>query len=278
MLTELKCLDKGFVRLVDKMGDDSSVVQAARCSYGHGTKTTSEDAGLINYLMRMWHSSPIEMVEFKFHIKCPIFVMRQLIRHRTASVNEVSARYSVVKDEFYQPEASRIQGQSKTNKQGSDGQLSEEVVSDFLICTDITSKSNYNQYERHIEQGVSRELARINLPLTAYTEFYWKIDLLNLLKFIRLRSDSHAQYEIRVFSDALADFVKENNPLVFAAFEKYWQNSMTLSDLEQKALAVILISDKVHFRDTFNIVTAKFSKGEAKEFETKLIKIGVINL
>lgn len=216
---ELKTLDKGFVRLVDSMGNDSSIVQAARVSYADGTKTLREDEKLIDYLIRNDHLTPLEMVEFKFHIKCPIFVARQMFRHRTASINEVSARYSIMKDEFYIPELSRMQKQSTKNKQGSEGELSEEAQRKCLGIIRVASQNAYAHYEQLLKAGLSRELARMVLPVNLYTEFYWKIDLRNLLNFIRLRSDSHAQKEIVDYSNNLLRIVKTVAPVACKSIE-----------------------------------------------------------
>lgn len=221
---ELKTLDKGFVRLVDSMGNDSSIVQAARVSYADGTKTLREDEKLIDYLIRNDHLTPLEMVEFKFHIKCPIFVARQMFRHRTASINEVSARYSIMKDEFYIPELSRMQKQSTKNKQGSEGELSEEDQLKCLSIIEVASHNAYAHYEDLIKTGLSRELARMVLPVNLYTEFYWKIDLRNLLNFIRLRSDSHAQKEIADYSNNLLSIVKTVAPIACKSIEAELNN------------------------------------------------------
>lgn len=231
-------LDKGFVGLVSVMGDDSSIVQAARVSYGKGIKTVSEDRALIRYLMRHRHTSPFEMVEFKFHIKLPIFVMRQHIRHRTANVNEYSGRYSEMSNEFYIPDL--FKKQSTTNKQGSEEPLSKK---DAIVCNNtlITQyKLCYEAYETFLKYGVSRELSRIVLPVANYTECYWKIDLKNLLHYFSLRKDSHAQYEIRVFADAMYELVKEYVPLTLEAFEEYVFYSYTLSKTEVRLLENIL--------------------------------------
>lgn len=238
---EFKCLDYGFVRLVDYMGDDAAIVQAARTSYGQGTKSTSEDRALIRYLMRQKHTSPFEMVEFKFHIKLPIFVARQWIRHRTANVNEYSGRYSEMRDEFYVPQVNVVREQSEDNKQGrADELLSSEFANEIIQSIVASQTESYAEYKNYITQGIAREIARINLPLSIYTEWYWKIDLHNLFHFLKLRLDRHAQYEIRVYADVLAEIVKECVPLAYEAFEDYLLNAVQFSASEQKALAKII--------------------------------------
>ncbi len=200
----IKCLDKGFVRLVDSMGGDDAIVQAARVSYGQGTSKVSQDRGLIRYLMRHRHTTPFEMVEFKFHCKMPIFVARQWVRHRTANINEYSLRYSEARDEFYMPDPEHIQFQSALNKQGRMGEVPIELKQKVFDSFKEISERSFAIYSELNEAGVARELARSILPVNLYTEWYWKNDLHNLLHFVGLRSDSHAQYEIRVFSDAMA--------------------------------------------------------------------------
>jgi len=232
----IKCLDKGFVRLVDSMGGDNAIVQAARVSYGKGTSKVSQDRGLIRYLMRHRHSTPFEMVEFKFHCKMPIFVARQWVRHRTANINEYSLRYSEARDEFYYPDPEHIQFQSALNKQGRMGEIPEELkqkVQDYF--KDISEKS-FAMYSELNDAGVARELARAILPVNLYTEWYWKNDLHNLLHFIGLRSDSHAQYEIRVFSDAMAQSVKDVAPFAWEAYQDYVVKGMRFSRIEQSLL------------------------------------------
>ena len=232
----IKCLDKGFVRLVDSMGGDNAIVQAARVSYGKGTSKVSQDRGLIRYLMRPRHSTPFEMVEFKFHCKMPIFVARQWVRHRTANINEYSLRYSQARDEFYYPDPEHIQFQSALNKQGRMGEIPEELkqkVQDYF--KDISEKS-FAMYSELNDAGVARELARAILPVNLYTEWYWKNDLHNLLHFIGLRSDSHAQYEIRVFSDAMAQSVKDVAPFAWEAYQDYVVKGMRFSRIEQSLL------------------------------------------
>ncbi|GAA5335438.1 MULTISPECIES: FAD-dependent thymidylate synthase [Thermus] len=228
-------LDKGFVRLVDVMGDDAAIVQAARVSYGEGTKTVREDAALIDYLMRHRHTSPFEMVEFKFHVKAPLFVARQWFRHRTASVNEVSGRYSVLKDEFYEPRAFRRQ--AKRNKQGSEGELADEEALSLLLESE---REAYRAYEKLLEKGVAREMARMVLPLNLYTEFYWKQDLHNLFHFLKLRLAPEAQWEIREYAKAIAEIVKARVPLAWASFEEHVLYGANLSRTELAALRGLL--------------------------------------
>jgi thymidylate synthase (FAD) len=244
----LAVLDKGFVRVIDYMGDDAAIVQAARVSYGRGTKQVSDDRGLINYLMRMRHTSPFEMCELKLHVKLPIFVARQWIRHRTANVNEYSARYSVLQDEFYLPAAEHLAVQSSGNRQGRgevlEGRQAAEVQGTFRR----NAEGAYERYLGLLNQddagqplepdraGLARELARMVLPLNTYTEWYWKTDLHNLLHFISLRADPHAQYEIRAYAEMLLDVVRRWVPLTCAAFEDYRLNAAQLSG---KALAVV---------------------------------------
>ncbi|WP_234554156.1 FAD-dependent thymidylate synthase [Thermus caliditerrae] len=232
---EIPVLDKGFVRLVDAMGNDRAIVQAARVSYGKGTKTVREDAALIDYLMRHRHTSPFEMVEFKFHVKAPIFVVRQWFRHRTASVNEISGRYSVLKEEFYEPQAWRKQ--ARRNKQGSEGELSDEEAS--LLLKGVEREA-YQAYQTLLEKGIAREMARMVLPLNLYTEFYWKQDLHNLFHFLALRLDPHAQWEIRQYAKAIAEIVKAHVPLAWQSFEEHVLKGTHLSRTELKALQGLL--------------------------------------
>src|SRR5262245_12250867 len=231
----LPVLDHGFVRVVDYMGDDAAVVQAARVSYGRGTKKVSEDRGLINYLMRHRHTTPFEMCEIKYHVKLPIFVARQWIRHRTANVNEYSARYSVVKDRFYRPSMESIRQQSTTNRQGRDQVADVTTAEDFLRYLEAT-EAHYADYERMLEKGIARELARIGLPLSVYTEWYWKIDLHNLFHFLSLRMDSHAQQEIRDYANAMFALIQPIVPIAAEGFLDYRLHALTLSGLEIEAL------------------------------------------
>lgn len=238
---ELKVLDKGFVRLVDYLGGDQRIVQSARVSYGAGTKTVRQDKGLINYLIRHQHTSPFEQVILTFHAKMPIFVARQWVRHRTARLNEISGRYSVMKDEFYVPDAEVIRRQSKTNRQGRDGEeLPIEAcrrVVDLLVKDQSTA---YADYEGMLKDDIARELARINLPLSLYTEWYWQIDLHNLFHFIRLRADAHAQWEIQEFARALARCAKAVAPAAYDAFEEHVMYAQRFSRSEMAALRAML--------------------------------------
>ena len=229
----IKCLDKGFVRLVDSMGGDDAIVQAARVSYGKGTAKVSQDRGLIRYLMRHRHTTPFEMVEFKFHCKMPIFVARQWVRHRTANINEYSLRYSEARDEFYLPELQHIQFQSSLNKQGRMGEVPDELKMKVQGYFEEISNRSFEIYSELNKAGVARELARAILPVNLYTEWYWKNDLHNLLHFIGLRSDGHAQYEIRVFSDAMAKSVKAVAPFAWEAYQDYAVSGLRFSRIEQ---------------------------------------------
>ncbi len=268
---EFKCLNAGFVRLVDYMGGDESIVQAARVSYGKGTKTVSEDRGLIRYLMRHMHTTPFEMVEMKFHVKLPIFVARQWIRHRTANVNEYSGRYSVMKDEFYVPEMDSIRYQSHRNKQGrADLEVPPELRQKVLTILTLAQKQTYEEYEQMLDSDIARELARINLPLSLYTEWYWKIDLHNLFHFLHLRIDPHAQYEIRVYAETIAGITKKIVPLAWEAFDDYILRGESFSRLELNALARHLDLPAI----TKESIAAVGLKGrEAEEFLEKLRKL-----
>ena len=263
----IKCLDKGFVRLVDSMGGDDAIVQAARVSYGQGTSKVSQDRGLIRYLMRHRHTTPFEMVEFKFHCKMPIFVARQWVRHRTANINEYSLRYSEARDEFYYPELENIQFQSSLNKQGRSGEVPPELKQKVLDYFHENSERSFALYQELNKAGVARELARSLLPVNIYTEWYWKNDLHNLLHFIGLRSDSHAQYEIRVFSDAMAHYVKEKAPFAWEAYQDYVVHGMRFSKIEkgllEKQLPERVIDDIVE--DIAYQLTATLHKGKPRE-------------
>ncbi len=263
----IKCLDKGFVRLVDSMGGDDAIVQAARVSYGQGTSKVSQDRGLIRYLMRHRHTTPFEMVEFKFHCKMPIFVARQWVRHRTANINEYSLRYSEARDEFYYPEPENIQFQSALNKQGRSGEVPPELKQKVLDYFKENSERSFTLYQELNKAGVARELARSLLPVNIYTEWYWKNDLHNLLHFIGLRSDSHAQYEIRVFSDAMAHYVKEKAPFAWEAYQDYVVHGMRFSKIEkgllEKQLPERVIDDIVE--DIAYQLTATLHKGKPRE-------------
>jgi thymidylate synthase (FAD) len=262
---ERKVLDKGFVKLVDWMGDDSSIARAARVSYGKGTKSVNEDAALIDYLIRHSHTSPIEMVEFIFHIKLPLFSMAQLVRHRTSSLNQVSARYSVMEDEFYIPESLRVQ--SKNNKQSSElGDLGD-FEGYFLRQMRRISKDAHEDYEILMKHGVAREMARIILPQNLYTQVYWKQDLKNLLHLLKLRMDEHAQYEIKVFADAIFDIIKDIVPYTISSWENHSLNSITFSKDEIDFF-------KTNIGEKTTSVSVKeedgFSKGRKREFEKKI--------
>tara|TARA_Y100000591_G_C21758515_1_gene658795 strand:+ start:110 stop:1081 length:972 start_codon:yes stop_codon:yes gene_type:complete len=230
----IKCLDKGFVRLVDSMGGDNAIVQAARVSYGKGTTKKSQDRGLIRYLMRHRHSTPFEMVEFKFHAKMPIFVARQWVRHRTANINEYSLRYSEARDDFYFPDLENIKFQSSINKQGRGKEVSQKIKEKVIKYFKDISRTSFEMYDELNNDGVARELARAILPVNLYTEWYWKNDLHNLLHFIGLRSDSHAQYEIQVYSDAMSLSVKNVAPYAWEAYKDYRISGMYFSKLDQE--------------------------------------------
>ncbi len=218
-------LDHGFVRVVDYLGNDSSIVQAARVSYGAGTRKTREDEGLIRYLMRHRHTTPFEMCEVKFHVKLPMFVARQWIRHRTANVNEYSARYSVLDREFYIPDRHHLAGQSTLNAQGRSSPLPDDEAQRVLDILRNDSTRAYDHYEMMLSQdgqvGLSRELARMNLPANVYTQWYWKVDLHNLLRFVALRGDAHAQYEIRAYARKIGEVVRDWVPMTWRAFADY---------------------------------------------------------
>jgi len=232
MFTAMPVLDHGFIRVVDYMGDDAAVVQAARVSYGRGTRKTSEDEGLIRYLMRHYHSTPFEMCEIKYHVKLPIFVARQWIRHRTANVNEYSARYSILDKEFYIPAPEHLAAQSADNRQGRGAVLEGDDAARVLAMLREDGETTYAHYEEMLDEngpGLARELARMNLTLNTYTQWYWKTDLHNLFHFLRLRADSHAQYEIRVYAEAMLETVKAWVPLSYAAFADYRLGAATFS-------------------------------------------------
>jgi thymidylate synthase (FAD) len=236
-----KVLDHGFVRVIDYMGDDSAIVQAARVSYGRGTKRISKDSGLIGYLMRHRHTTPFEMCEIKFHVKLPIFVARQWIRHRTANVNEYSARYSILDKEFYIPAPEHMAAQTQLNGQGRGDVLDPKVAHRIIALLQEDAERLYRDYAEMLNEdetgaprdpswpGLARELARMNLSLNFYTQWYWKTDLHNLLHFLSLRADPHAQYEIRAYADAMLDTVKRWVPLAHAAFLEYRMHAATIS-------------------------------------------------
>ena len=257
----IEVLDHGFIRVIDYMGDDSSIVQSARVSYGKGTKKISNDKGLIKYLMRHRHSTPFEMCEIKFHIKLPIFIARQWIRHRTANVNEYSARYSILDKEFYIPSAENLAAQSAINNQGRGDALTDDEASNVIQILKKDAEQTYSNYETLLNEssegniidesksGIARELARMNLTLNTYTQWYWKIDLNNLLHFLALRADDHAQYEIRVYADAMLDIVKKWVPLTYEAFEDYRMGGTELSAKEIKLMRKLLKGEKVSFEE-----------------------------
>ena len=270
-LQKYDCLDNGFIRLVDYMGDDYAIVQAARVSYGLGTKTVTEERGLIRHLMRFRHTSPFEMVEFKFHVKLPIFVARQWIRHRTANVNEYSGRYSILKDEFYVPELELIRTQSTLNKQGrSLEMLPAEKAVQITEQMKETQKHLFDEYNSYLELDMARELARINLPLSTYTEWYWKIDLHNLFHFLKLRLDKDAQYEIRVYADKITEIIKPIVPLAYEAFEDYELNSVKFSKNEMN-----ILKSMINQNDLASIPYENYGirLSEAREFKEKINKI-----
>lgn len=233
-------LDHGFVRVIDYMGDDAAICQAARVSYGRGTKSVQNDEGLIRYLMRHWHSTPFEMCEAKFHVKLPVFVARQWIRHRTANVNEYSARYSILDREFYIPAPEKLAAQSRQNNQGRGEVLEGEEAARVLNLLREDAMRSYDHYEDMLsqdgQQGLARELARMNLPANIYTQWYWKVDLHNLLHFLRLRADAHAQYEIRAYADAMCQIVADWVPAAYGAFKDYRMDAVSLS---AQAVAVL---------------------------------------
>jgi thymidylate synthase (FAD) len=272
-----KVLDCGFVRLVDCMPSptdphsisaDAAIVQAARVSYGQGTKSVSEDKSLITYLIKHYHTSPLEMIEFKFHCRMPIFVARQWIRHRTANVNEYSARYSEVQDMSYLPEEFVIMGQGVSNKQGSEGELNSNTKYEFIKSLESLSIKAYHEYKKALENGIARETARMILPVSYYTEWYWKIDLHNLFHFIRLRNDSHAQYEIRVYAEAMYDIVKKIAPIASDAFESFVRNSVSVSSLEKECLRLI-VNDGLKIEESIEIISNKYNMTKRKAKELK---------
>ncbi len=241
LFTAVPVLDHGFVRVIDYMGDDGAVVQAARVSYGRGTKRVSEDAGLIRYLMRHRHTTPFEMCEIKFHVKLPIFIARQWIRHRTANVNEYSARYSILDREFYLPAPEHLAAQSGVNRQGRGEVLEGAEAAEVLDLLRGDAMRTYDHYATMLNEGtdgtpvdpgrkgLARELARMNLTLNTYTQWYWKTNLHNLLHFLSLRADAHAQYEIRAYAEAMLTMLKAWVPLTYAAFEDYRLGAVTFS-------------------------------------------------
>jgi thymidylate synthase (FAD) len=266
---EIKVHDHGLVALCDVMPRmapvgktaDFAIVQAARVSYGEGTKQVNEDRGLIRYLARHRHTTPFEMVEFKFHHVMPIFIARQWIRHRTANVNEYSARYSIVRDRFYHPDLENVRKQSKTNRQGGEEPIDESTAKEFLAYLEKV-ESHYADYQSLMDKGVSRELARIGLPVNVYTEWYWKIDLHNLMHFLSLRMDAHAQQEIRDYATAMFELVRPIVPIAAEAFEDYNAKSLHLTRLEIEAIRAGKPLDTAN-------------KREAAEWEEKKKKLGM---
>ncbi len=257
-------LDHGFIRVIDYMGDDAAICQAARVSYGKGTKSVQNDEGLIRYLMRHWHSTPFEMCEIKLHVKLPVFVARQWIRHRTANVNEYSARYSILDREFYIPEPSQLAAQSVINNQGRGEALTGDEAARVLEILKGDAARTYDHYAEMIsdegKQGLARELARMNLPANIYTQWYWKVDLHNLFHFLRLRADSHAQYEIRVYADAICKVVADWVPAAYGAFEDYRLGGANLSGKALECVRRMLKGEEVTQE------TSGMSKGEWREF------------
>jgi thymidylate synthase (FAD) len=247
LFTAFPVLDHGFIRVVDYMGDDAAVVQAARVSYGRGTRKTLEDAGLIRYLMRHSHSTPFEMCEIKFHVKLPIFVARQWIRHRTANVNEYSARYSVLDKDYYLPAPEHLAQQSTVNNQGRGEVLDAATAQRVLNLLRADAEATYGHYEEMLGEdiGLARELARMNLTLNTYTQWYWKTDLHNLFHFLRLRADRHAQYEIRAYAEAMLEIVAAWVPLSYGAFRDYRLGAVTFSAQMLEALKRMLAGEAV---------------------------------
>ena len=258
----LPVLDHGFVRVVDYMGDDTSIVQSARVSYGKGTKQVSTDSGLIKYLMRHWHSTPFEMCEIKYHVKLPIFIARQWIRHRTANVNEYSARYSILDKEFYLPNPENLASQSKSNRQGRGDIIEGKQAKEVLELLKRDSERTYENYEMMLNErfdgttidenkkGLARELARMNLTLNTYTQWYWKTDLLNLMNFLRLRADSHAQFEIRAYADIMLETVKKWVPITHAAFMDYRVGGTEVSDKGKAVIQKLIKGEKVSVNES----------------------------
>ncbi|WP_010395983.1 FAD-dependent thymidylate synthase [Paracoccus sp. TRP] len=258
-------LDHGLVRVIDYMGDDSAITQAARVSYGRGTKSVSNDEGLIRYLMRHWHSTPFEMCEIKLHVKLPVFVARQWIRHRTANVNEYSARYSILDREFYIPAPEHLAAQSTVNNQGRGQVLEGDEAARVLDLLREDAMRAYDHYEQMLsqegQQGLARELARMNLPANVYTQWYWKVDLHNLFHFLRLRADAHAQYEIRAYAEVICNIVRDWVPHAYAAFEDYRLGAVQLSAKGVEVLKRRLAGETVTQENS------GMSKGEWREFE-----------
>ncbi|QDY68557.1 FAD-dependent thymidylate synthase [Qingshengfaniella alkalisoli] len=261
-------LDHGFVRVVDYMGDDGAIVQAARVSYGAGTKKARNDEGLIRYLMRHWHSTPFEMCEIKLHVKLPVFVARQWIRHRTANVNEYSARYSILDREFYIPAPEHLAAQSTVNNQGRGDVLTGDEAQRVLDILRSDAGRAYDHYEQMLNQegqeGLARELARMNLPANIYTQWYWKVDLHNLFHFLRLRADAHAQYEIRAYADVMCKIVADWVPAAYSAFEDYRMGGANFSAKGLDCIRRMIAGEEVTQEGS------GMSKGEWREFEAAL--------
>jgi len=255
-------LDHGFIRVIDYMGDDTSIVQSARVSYGKGTKKVSTDEGLIRYLMRHWHSTPFEMCEIKYHVKLPIFIARQWIRHRTANVNEYSARYSILDKEFYIPAKEQLSAQATNNRQGRGDLITGPQADEVLKILKDDAVRTYDNYEKMLNErfdgtvidekksGLARELARMNLTLNSYTQWYWKTDLLNLMNFLFLRGDSHAQYEIRVYAEKMLETVKKWVPITHAAFLDYRVGAAHLSSKGLKIVKSMINGNKISYEDS----------------------------
>jgi thymidylate synthase (FAD) len=255
-------LDHGFIRVIDYMGDDTSIVQSARVSYGKGTKKVSTDEGLIRYLMRHWHSTPFEMCEIKYHVKLPIFIARQWIRHRTANVNEYSARYSILDKEFYIPAKEQLSAQATNNRQGRGELITGQQADEVLKILKDDAVRTYDNYEKMLNErfdgtiidekksGLARELARMNLTLNSYTQWYWKTDLLNLMNFLFLRGDSHAQYEIRVYAEKMLETVKKWVPITHAAFLDYRVGAAHLSSKGLKIVKSMIDGNKISYEDS----------------------------
>lgn len=276
MFRPLKCLDHGFVYLCDYMGNDHAIVQAANASYGRGTKKVSEDETLIRYLRRNMHTSPSEMAVFKFHCKMPIFVARQWIRHRTASVNEYSARYSVMSDEMYMPPPEEMREQSKDNKQGRGDPLPYETQEKIAKILAEIYRVSLNGYHECLDLGLARELARLGLTVANYTEWYWMINLHNLFHFLRLRLDKHAQQETRVFAEVMARILKDAVPLAYRAFEMYTLNAITLTEMEIAFIqryATKMMTEENFYKNFFPYVN---NKRETLEFVEKMKKLGFV--
>ena len=258
----LPILDHGFIRVIDYMGNDNSIVQAARVSYGKGTKKVNTDSGLIKYLMRHWHSTPFEMCEIKYHVKLPIFIARQWIRHRTANVNEYSARYSILDKEFYLPSKENLAAQSTNNRQGRGNVISGGQAEEVLSLLKDDAERTYKNYEEMLNErydgsvinenktGLARELARMNLTLNTYTQWYWKTDLLNLMNFLRLRADHHAQYEIRAYADVMLNTLKRWVPITYDAFMDYRVGGTEISSKGKDIIKKLIRGEKISIEET----------------------------